>query len=110
MSILAVLSLAFLWYISGGNSRKWTCYVTNNDSYGRYYLNPEKYPTLYIQIPLDAEYDMGSPDGSPEFALPYLFFIDDSTGTTYYEQGLTDVAGAKIISWVPSPRLEGNIK
>ena len=96
--------------LDGGNSRQWDCYVTNNDRYGRYYLNEEEYPTLYIQVPLEADYYMGDPDANPEFALPYIFFVDDSTGTTYYEQDLTAVAGVKILSWEPSPRLEGNIK
>lgn len=96
--------------LEGGNSRDWNCYITNNDDYGRYYLDEANYPTLYVQVPLDAEYYMGSPDASVEFAAPYIFFIDESTGTTYYEQDLMDVVGAKIISWELSSPLEGNIK
>ena len=96
--------------LEGGNSRDWNCYITNNESYGRYYLDEAKHPSLYIQVPLNAEYYMGAPDASLEFATPYIFFIDDSTGTTYYEQDLTDAVGAKIISWEISSPLEGNIK
>lgn len=96
--------------LEGGNSRDWTCYVTNNDEYGQYYLDEENYPTLHIQIPLNAEYYMGSPEADVEFATPYIFFIDETTGTTYYEQDLMDVVSAKIISWKPSNPLEGNIK
>ena len=53
---------------------------------------------------------MGNPDANEEFAQPYLFFIDESTGTTYYEQDLMEQVGARIISWKPSGVLEGNIK
>ena len=96
--------------LDGGNSREWNCYVTNNDRYGQYYLDEDKYNTLYIQVPLEADYYMGDPDSNPEFAVPYIFYIDESTGTTYYEQDLMDVVGAKIISFSPSEPLENNIK
>ena len=96
--------------LEGGNSRDWNCYITNNDRWGRYYPDEAKHPTLYVQVPLDAEYYMGSPDAHEEFATPYLFLIDDSTGTTYYEQDLSDVVGAKIIRWEVSAPLEGNIQ
>ena len=92
--------------LEGGNSRDWNCYITNNDDYGRYYLDKANHPTLYVQVPLNAEYYMGDPNASVEFATPYIFFIDDATGTTYYEQDLTDVIGAIIISWKPSHPLE----
>ena len=96
--------------MDGGNSRDWNCYITSNEESGRYYLDEEKYPTLYVQVPLYAEYYMGAPDADIEFATPYLFLVDDATGTTYYEQDLMDVVGARIISWEPSSPLEGNIK
>ena len=96
--------------LEGGNSRDWNCYITNNDDYGRYYLDKEKYPSLYVQIPLEADYYMGDPDANPEFSLPYIFFIDESTGTTYYEQDLSSVIGAKIISFKLSEPLVNNIK
>ena len=96
--------------LEGGNSRDWNCYITNNDEFGRYYLDEANYPTLYVQVPLNAEYYMGAPNANIEFATPYLFLIDDSTGTTYYEEDLMDVVGAKIISWELSSPLEGNIK
>ena len=94
----------------GGNDRDWNCYITDNTEYGQYYLDEEKYPTLYVQVPLAAEYYMGNPDANEEFAQPYLFFIDESTGTTYYEQDLMEQVGARIISRKPSDVLEGNIK
>ena len=96
--------------IDGGNKRQWNCYITNNDNYGRYYLDKEKYPTLYIQIPLEAEYYMGASDFDKEFAIPYIHFIDDRTGTTYYEQDLTNVVNAKIISCKLSEPLRDNFK
>lgn len=96
--------------LEGGNSRDWNCYITNNEDFGRYYPDEQKHPSLYVQVPLNAEYYMGSPDASVEFATPYLFFIDDSTGTTYYEQDLTEVVGAKIIHWEVAAPLENNIK
>ena len=92
--------------LEGGNSRDWTCYITNNDDYGRYYLNEE----AYIQVPLEADYYMGDPEFDADFATPYIYFADESTGTMYYEQDLTDVIGAKIISWNPTSPLENNIK
>ena len=98
------------WSLDGGNRREWNCYITNNNEWGQYYLDRQKYPTLHIQIPLNADYYMGDPKADVEFATPYIFFIDDSTGTTYYEQDLTEVVGAKIISWTPSDVLVGNIK
>ena len=96
--------------LDGGNSRDWNCYITNNERSGQYYLNEEKYPTLHIQIPLDGDYYMGDPEANPEYAKPYLFLVDDSTGTTYYEQDLMDVVGAKIISWEVAAPLENNMK
>lgn len=93
-----------------GTARDWNCYITNNNEHGRYYLDKEKYPTLYIQVPLDAEYYMGSPDADIELANPYIFLVDESTGTTYYEQDLMNVVGAKITSWEVESPLEGNIK
>ena len=94
--------------IDGGNKRKWNCYIEGNEDYGRYYLDHEK--NLYIQIPLEADYYMGDASFDSELAKPYIFFIDESTGTTYYEQDLMEVAGAKIISWTTSEPLTGNIK
>ena len=96
--------------LEGGFSREWNCYITNNTEWGQYYLDREKYETLYIQIPLNAEYYMGNPKASEEFAIPYIFYADENTGTNYYEQDLMEVVGAKIISWTPSDVLVGNIK
>lgn len=93
--------------LEGGNYRDWDCYITNNARYGQYYLDEANYPSLYIQVPLNAEYYMGAPGAKEE---PYIFFTDESTGATYYEQDLMDVAGARIVSWSVSEPLEGNIK
>ena len=96
--------------LDGGNTRDWDCYVTNNDRYGRYYLDEANRPTLYIQVPLEAEYYMGMPDAKVEYTSPYIFFVDDSTGTTHYAEDLMDVAGVKLISWQVSGLLTDNIK
>jgi hypothetical protein len=96
--------------LEGGNSRNWTCYITNNNEYGQYYLDRDNHPSLHIQVPLNAEYYMGAPDADVEFSTPYIYFGDETTSTNYYEQDLMDVVGAKIISWKPSEPLEGNIK
>lgn len=96
--------------LEGGNYRDWECYLSDNTQYGQYYLDEAKYPTLHIQIPLEGDYWMGDPNFNEEFATPYLFFVDERTGTTYYEQDLSNVVGAKIISWKPSEVLEGNMK
>ena len=96
--------------LDGGNSRDWNCYITNNEEYGRYYLERDRYESLYIQVPLEADYYMGDPDADPEFAMPYIYYPDDRTGTMYYEQDLMDVVGAKIISWKPSEPLQNNMK
>ena len=61
-------------------------------------------------MPLEADYYMGDPECNEDVADPYIYFIDEDTGTTYYEQDLSDVVGAKIISWKPSSPLENNIK
>ena len=98
------------WSIDGGSKREWNCYITNYDSYGQFYLDEEKHHILHIQIPLNADYWMGDPTENEEFATPYIFFIDESTGTTYFEQDLSAVVGAKIVSWTPSEVLVGNIK
>ena len=94
--------------LDGGNSREWNCYITNNDESGRYHLDSDKYRALYVQVPLEADYYMGDPAFNAEFAMPYIYFIDDNTGTVYYEQDLMDVVGAKIISWNVSSPLENN--
>ena len=96
--------------LDGGNSRDWNCYITNNDNKHYYYLDEAKYPTLRIEIPKSADYYMGAPDARADLAAPYIFFIDESTGTTYYEQDLMNVVGARIISWEISEPLVGNIK
>ena len=96
--------------LDGGNTRDWDCYVTNNDRYGRYYLDEANRPTLYIQVPLEAEYYMGMPDAKVEYTSPYIFFVDDSTGTTHYAEDLMDVAGVKIISFQIDGLLTDNIK
>lgn len=96
--------------LEGGNSRDWNCYVTNNEEYGQYYLDREKYPTLYIQIPLNADYLMGAPNSNPAYINPYIFFTEDSTGTTYYEEAEIKSVGAKIISWKVAKPLVNNIK
>lgn len=85
--------------LDGGNRTKWNCYITNNDDYGRYYLDKEKYPSLHIQVPIDVNYYIKNEDEHMEFIEPYIYFVDDSSGTTYYEKDLTNVVGAKIISW-----------
>lgn len=96
--------------LEGGNSREWNCYMSDNTQYGQYYLDEEKYPTLHIQIPLEGDYWMGDPEFDAEFAMPYLFFVDENTGTTYYEKESIDVVGAKIISWKPGDVMVDNIK
>ena len=85
--------------VDGGNYRDWDCYITNNNEYGQYYIDKEKYPSLHIQVPLCPDYYMGLPDANYEYITPYIFFADDTTGTTYYEQDSIDSVGVKIISW-----------
>ena len=53
---------------------------------------------------------MGDPDFNSELTLPYIHFIDDSTGTMYYEQESVDVVSAKIINWDVANPLKNNIK
>ena len=65
---------------------------------------------LYIQIPLEADYYMGYPNVNSEIAKPYIYYIDDSTGTVYYEQDLSNVVGAKIVSWNPSEPIQNTFK
>ena len=85
-------------------------YYLYSSTNGRYYLERGRYESLYIQVPLEADYYMGDPECNEDVADPYIYFIDEDTGTTYYEQDLSDVVGAKIISWKPSSPLENNIK
>lgn len=96
--------------LDGGNRRDWNCYITNNDENGRYYLDKEKYRALYIQVPLEADYYMGDQTFDKDLATPYIYFIDSETDTTYYEQDLIDLVGARIISWEIREPLKDNIK
>ena len=75
-----------------------------------YYSSHDRYPVLYIQIPLEADYYMGDPNADADASVPYIYYPDDKTGTMYYEQDLSDVVGAKIISWKPSQPLKDNMK
>lgn len=95
--------------LDGGNHRDWTCVVKNNNDYGRYIID-ENISDLYIQIPLEADYYMGAPDINSEIAKPYIYYTDDSTGTVYYEQDLSNVVGAKIVSWNPSEPIHNAFK
>ena len=95
--------------LDGGNYRNWTCVIKNNNYYGRYIID-ENIRDLYIQIPLEADYYMGAPNVNNEIAKPYIYYIDDSTGTVYYEQDLFNVVGAKIISWNPSEPIQNTFK
>ena len=96
--------------LDGGNHREWNCYVTNNEDYGRYLLDPEKSLTFFVQVPLEAEYYMGAPNFNEELAMPYIHYIDDATGTMYYEQDLMDEVGARIVRWTVAAPLTDNIK
>lgn len=95
--------------LDGGNHRDWTCVIKNNNNYGRYIIDRD-IENLYIQIPLEADYYMGAPNANSEIAKPYIYYIDDSTGTVYYEQDLSNVVGAKIVSWNPSEPIQNTFK
>lgn len=95
--------------LDGGNHRDWTCVIKNNNNYGRYIID-ENIRDLYIQVPLEADYYMGAPNVNSEIAKPYIYYIDDSTGTVYYEQDLSNVVGAKIVSWNPSEPIQNTFK
>ena len=47
--------------LDGGNSRDWKISYKNNDNYGSYYIDEEKYPTAYIETAFEAEYYMSAP-------------------------------------------------
>ena len=90
--------LGIEYSVDGGARRDWQCYIPEV-SYGQYYLDHPNYSNLYIQVPLIADYYLGLEDAQAEYTEPYIVLIDDATGTNYYEQDLSDLAGVKIISW-----------
>ena len=94
--------------LDGGNYRDWQCVIKNNNN-GRYIID-ENIRDLYIQVPLEADYYMGAPNVNNEIAKPYIYYIDDSTGTVYYEQDLSNVVGAKIVSWNPSEPIQNTFR
>ena len=96
--------------LEGGNRRDWACVIQNNDNYGRYFPDEENFPELYIQVPLEAEYYMGASDANSEIAKPYIYYADETTGTMYYEQDLSEVVGVKIVSWEPSEPIKNIYK
>ena len=96
--------------LEGGNSRDWTCYFKNNDDYGRYYIDSENEPSLYIQVPDAPEYYMGNKEYTLEDSKPYIMYTDEDTGTYYQEWETIDVVNIKIIEWNPSEPLKDNFK
>ena len=40
----------------------------------------------------------------------HIYYIDDSTGTVYYELDLSNVLGAKIINWNLSEPIQNTFK
>lgn len=95
--------------LDGGNYRDWTCVIKNNNNHGRYIID-ENIGNLYIQVPLEADYYMGDPNVNSEIAKPYIYYIDDNTGTVYYEQDLSNVVGVKIVSWNTSEPIKNTFK
>ena len=53
---------------------------------------------------------MGDPNVNSEIAKPYIYYVDESTGTVYYEQDLSNVNGAKILRWNPSGPIQNSFK
>ena len=100
------------WSIDGGSKNDWKCVIENNEDndIGRYYLDENKKAYFYIQVPLEAEYYMGLSPESYELAQPYIYYVDDSTGTMYYEQDLENLLGVKIVSWEYAEPLKDNVK
>jgi hypothetical protein len=96
--------------LEGGNTRDWTCEFKNNDDYGRYYIDIENEPELYIQVPDSPEYYMGNDDYTIEDSKPYIMYTDEDTGTYYQEQEKIDVVNIKIIEWNPADPLKDNFK
>jgi hypothetical protein len=94
--------------LEGGNSRDWNCSFSNDDEYGHYYVDREL--DLYIVVPEAAEYYMGDIEEDVQFSLPYIHYIDESTGTYYEEIKRIDVVDIEIVEWKPSSPLENNFK
>ena len=47
--------------LDGGNSRDWKISYKNNDNYGSYYIDEEKYPNAYIETAFEVGYYMSEP-------------------------------------------------
>ena len=100
----------YSWSLEGGNSRDWTCDLKNDDEYGKYYIDKENEPDLYIEVPDAPDYYMGDKEFDKEYSLPVIRYIDESTGTNYEEKEKIDVVDIRIIEWKPSEPLKNNIK
>ena len=100
----------YSWSLDGGNSRDWICEFSNDDKYGRYFIDRINNQDLYIEVPEAADYYMGDKEFNKEESLPLIMYIDDSTGTYYQEKDKVDVVDIKIIDWKPSQPLKNNIK
>lgn len=96
--------------LEGGNSRDWICEFENDEEYGRYYIDIENEPDLYIEVPDAPNYYMGDKEITKEFALPYIRYLDEETGTYYEEKEKIDVVDVKIIGWKPSEPLKNNFE
>ena len=61
-------------------------------------------------MPLEADYYTRDPNANSEIAKTYIYYIDDSTGTVYYAQDLSNVVGFKIVIWNPSEPIQNTFK
>lgn len=100
----------YSWSLEGGNSRDWICDLKEDEEYGRYYVDKENEPNLYIEVPEAPDYYMGDKEFDKEYAKPVIRYIDETTGTIYDELDEIEVVDIKIIEWKPSEALENNIK
>ena len=100
----------YSWSLDGGNKRDWTCELSKDDNYGQYYIDKENEPSLYIKVPIVADYYMGDKKVNKDSAHPLIMYIDESTGTYYQEKDKVDVVDIMIISWNSDKPLKDNIK
>jgi len=96
--------------LEGGNSRDWICEFEQDEEYGHYYIDKEKEPNLYIEVPEAPDYYMGDKNESKEISDPYIRYIDEATGTNYEEKEKIEVVDIKIIEWKPSEPIKNNFK
>ena len=96
--------------LDGGNTRDWIIGMKENEDYGRYYIDPETYPELYIRIDLDAEYYMDAPDYDWEPEEPHICYWNEETGADYWEEEEVEEVGLKIISWSDPQPIENTFR